>query len=65
MKLTLLFASGLILGIFTATLLRYLLDALPLGPHAVVCDAGRVDPAPPSEEWIDGIIERVFVEGKK
>jgi hypothetical protein len=58
----LLFFSGFILGSFTAALGRYLLDALPLGPHTVRCDGGEITP-PSLDEWINKV-ETEFIKGK-
>jgi hypothetical protein len=52
---TILFFSGFVLGSFTAALLRYLLDALPLGPHTVRCDGGEITPPLDLEQWINKV----------
>jgi hypothetical protein len=60
---TLLFFSGFLLGAYAATLVRYLLDALPLGPHTVRCDGGEITPPPDLEQWINKV-ETEFIKGK-
>jgi hypothetical protein len=59
----LLFLSGFILGSFTTALVHYLLDALPLGPHAVRCDGGEITPPLDVEQWINKV-ETEFIKGK-
>jgi hypothetical protein len=59
----LLFLSGFVLGAYTAALLRYLLDALPLGPHTVRCDGGEITPPLDLEQWINKV-ETEFIKGK-
>lgn len=63
MKILLASALGALSGVL---LILYLLDRLPLGPHAVRCDGGEGTPPPDepvefdtrmsNEEWVNAVI---------